>query len=165
MEKEILLIGLLAFAIALSGCIEPEPTGPVCGNGICEDVETDLSCPEDCPSYTTACINESCTVVEGSGPEECQVDSDCQADSGNGTSFASAIVIQADNEEEGIAMEYDWIYYNGCEGKGGAVDVEMQEFQEQDGQLFDLLYTVCDNGETIVYYFNIDSFFGKWESE
>ena len=158
MKKEILLIGLLAFAIALSGCLEPEPTEHVCGNGICENGETDLSCPEDCPSFTTACINESCTIVEGSGPEECQVDSDCQAASGNGESFASAIEIQADNEEDGIPMEYDWLYNNGCKGRGGAVEVEMQELQEQNGHLFDLLHTVCANDETVIYYFNIDSF-------
>lgn len=162
MKKELFLIGLLAFAIALSGCIEPVPTGTVCGNGICEDGETDLSCPEDCPSFTTACINESCTIVEGSGPEECQVDSDCQAASGNGTSFASAIVIQADNSEDGIAMEYEWLYANGCEGKGGVVDMEMQELREHDGHLFDLLHANCANGETVIYYFNIDGFFGKW---
>ncbi len=162
MEKRILLISILAFAIALSGCIEPpEPLEPVCGNGICEESETDLGCPEDCPSFTTACIDGSCTVVEGSSPEECQVDSDCQAASGNGTSFATAIVIQSDNSEDGIAMEYEWLYANGCEGKGGAVGVEMQELQEQDEQLFDLVYAVCANGETVIYYFNIDSFFGK----
>ena len=162
MKKELFLIGLLAFAIALSGCLDPEPTGPVCGNGICENVETDLSCPEDCSSYTTACINGICTIVEGSGPEECQIDSDCQATSGSGESFAAAIVIQADNEEDGVAMEYDWLYNNGCEGKGGVVEVEKQELEENDGQLFDLVYTVCANGETVIYYFNIDSFFGKY---
>ena len=108
MKKKIFLIGLLVFAVVLSGCIEPEPTGP------------------------------------------------------DGESFAAAIVIQADNEDDGVAMEYNWLYDNGCEGKGGVVEMEMQELQEQDEQLFDLLHTSCANGETVIYYFNIDSFFGKW---
>lgn len=159
MRKEILLVGLLAFAIAVSGCIEP--VEPVCGNGVCDQGETPSTCSQDCTDYHTECKNQKCTVVEGTGTDACSVDADCRA-AVEGTSFETAIVIEADSSEDGISMEYEWLYANGCEGRGGAVDVEMQELQENDDHWFDLLHAVCGNGETVVYYFQIDSFFGNW---
>ena len=80
-----------------------------------------------------------------------------------GSSFETAVVIQADHEEEGIAMEYDYLYDNACLENDGGKEVEMQELQEHEGSLYDILHVVCNNGEKETYYFNIDSFFGKWE--
>lgn len=78
-----------------------------------------------------------------------------------GRSFENAIVIQADNEDEGIAQEYEYINSHACLGKGGIEGVEMQELQGHKDQMFDLLHIICGNGEKEVYYFQIDSFFGK----
>ena len=80
-----------------------------------------------------------------------------------GSSFENAIVIQSDNEEEGIAMEYDYLYDNACLENDGGKEVEMQELQDNEGSLYDILHVICNNGEKELYYFNIDSFFGKWE--
>ena len=80
----------------------------------------------------------------------------------DGLSFETAIVIEADNSDEGIAQEYEWLYAYGCSDKGGVKEREMQELQEYEGHKFDLLYAVCNNGEKEVYYFQIESFYGKW---
>ena len=50
----------------------------------------------------------------------------------------------------------------GCLDKGGVAEREMQELQEDKGHKFDLLYTLCNNGDSVIYYFQIDSFYGKW---
>lgn len=80
-----------------------------------------------------------------------------------GKSFENPIVIQADNEEEGVGKEYDWLKENGCKSNEGILDLEMQTLEEKDGHWFDLLSVICNNGEKETYYFQIDSFFGKWE--
>ncbi len=79
-----------------------------------------------------------------------------------GSSFETAIVIEADNTNEGIAKEYEWLAVNACLDKGGVREREMQEFREYKGHKYDLMYMLCNNGEKEVYYFQIDSFFGKW---
>ncbi len=79
-----------------------------------------------------------------------------------GSSFETAIVIEADNTEQGIVKEYEWLASNACLDKDGVRDREMQEFREYKGHKYDLMYMLCNNGEKEVYYFQIDSFFGKW---
>jgi len=81
-----------------------------------------------------------------------------------GTTIENAIVIQADNEEEGVAMEYDYLTDNGCPENGGPKQVLEQiiDYDEQE-RMYDVLTVECQDGEIIDYYFNIDSFFGKWE--
>ena len=80
----------------------------------------------------------------------------------DGLSFENAIIIKADNSDDGIAQEYEWLYTYGCPDKDGVADREMQELQEDKGHKFDLLYTLCNNGDMVTYYFQIDSFYGKW---
>lgn len=80
----------------------------------------------------------------------------------DGLSFETAIVIEADKSDEGIDKEYEWLYTYGCPDKGGVAEREMQELQEYGGHKFDLLYTLCNNGDKEIYYFQIDSFYGKW---
>jgi len=80
-----------------------------------------------------------------------------------GLSFETAIVIEADTDEKGVAMEYDWLTENACPDQGGPKERTLQELEQKDGKWYDVLYVDCYNGEEIIYYFNIDSFFGKWE--
>lgn len=79
-----------------------------------------------------------------------------------GMSFETAIVIQADNEDDGIGQEYEYLEAHACLENGGIQDLEMQVLQEQDGHKFDVMHMICNNGEKEVYYFQIDSFYGKW---
>lgn len=79
-----------------------------------------------------------------------------------GSSFETAIIIEADNTDEGIAKEYEWLAANACLNRGGVMEQEMQEFREYKGHKYDLIYMLCNNGEKEIYYFQIDSFFGKW---
>lgn len=78
-----------------------------------------------------------------------------------GSGFESAIVIQADSEKEGIGKEYEYLGAYACLENGGINRLEMQELRKYGGHTFDLMHMLCNNGETEVYYFRIDSFFGK----
>lgn len=51
MKLEILIIGLIVLAVALSGCIQPA----VCGNGICENGENESNCTPDCKASSGDC--------------------------------------------------------------------------------------------------------------
>ena len=81
----------------------------------------------------------------------------------DGLSFATAIVIEEDNEEDGIAAEYDWLDLYACEENDGLASYDMQELQYNEDYTYDVLTVSCLNGETEIYYFQIDSFFGIWE--
>ncbi len=81
----------------------------------------------------------------------------------DGLSFETAIIIESEISEEGIGMEYDWVEFNACKNENGPQSVEMQELQSENDSWFDLLHVRCHNNDLIVYYFQIDSFFGKWE--
>ncbi|MDP6670732.1 MAG: hypothetical protein QGI60_02860 [archaeon] len=73
MKKRILLIGLLAIAILLSGCVQ----SPVCGNGI---VEIGEKCDQSYCGATSECIDCECVTIEepdcGLNPA-CVEDSEC----------------------------------------------------------------------------------------
>ena len=65
-----------------AGCFEGGPTGPVCGNGLCEDGESEFSCPEDCDTTVPppgggveACLEENCPAEL----EACLDDAACVA--------------------------------------------------------------------------------------
>ena len=90
--------------------------------------------------------------------------SGCLSQQEYGKSFENPIVIDAQYEEDGIAKEYDWLRENGCPNQGGVSEVESQAFEEKNGHFFDILEVTCNNGEKESYYFNIDNFFGNWES-
>ncbi|MBN1941243.1 MAG: hypothetical protein JW772_03615 [Candidatus Diapherotrites archaeon] len=148
----------IAILLLIVSCGCPQPPSEVCGNGTCDANETPTTCPEDCTEYHTECIEDSCTVVEGIGVDECSSDSDCQITSNvQGESFETAIVVDSIDEE------YEWLFANGCPEDGGVKERTMQELQEDNGSWFDVLYAECNNGTEKIYYFNIDSFFGQWE--
>jgi len=87
----------------------------------------------------------------------------CITQEKQGTGFQNPIVIEASHEEEGIAKEYDWLTKNACTNNEGIADLESQELQENNGHWFDIMTMTCNNGQKETYYFQIDSFFGKWE--
>ena len=90
--------------------------------------------------------------------------SGCGAPQEKGLSMQDAIVIEADNEDMGVGMEYDWLQINGCPNNSGVINVEMQELDyDAAGGIYDVLYVICNDKTEKKYYFNIDSFFGKWE--
>lgn len=78
-----------------------------------------------------------------------------------GTSKETAIVITQQYSDEGIQAEYDWIELNACLSNGGVVEVVDQDLIEGT-PMYDVLHAKCVDGTMIDYYFNIDSFFGKW---
>jgi len=81
-----------------------------------------------------------------------------------GLSIEDAIVIQEDYEEPGVKAEYDYLTDNACPNNGGPKEVLEQTIDYDDKEsIYDVLTVECQDGEIILYYFNIDRFFGKWE--
>lgn len=74
---------------------------------------------------------------------------------------SKAIVIQAQNENEGVAKEYDYLKTNGCLNNGGGEKVLSQTLKKYENNMYDIMKIQCNDGQTEVYYFQIDSFFGK----
>lgn len=74
----------------------------------------------------------------------------------DGSSYASAIVINSNSEMDGIAQEYRWIekHYPGYQ-RG------RQSLLFNEGRAFDLLEFKDVNGISHSVYFDITSFFGK----
>jgi len=79
-----------------------------------------------------------------------------------GSSFDTAVVIEAKNEGEGLSKEHEWLGQNACIGKGGELEIE-EELIQHNGSWFDIFRLTCNNEDKETYYFNVDSFNGKWE--
>lgn len=79
-----------------------------------------------------------------------------------GTSFEDAIIIIADTEDEGIDKESEWLYYNACSDSGYPLEVIMQELSFHNDHTYDVISVSCSDGPDETYYFQIDSFYGKW---
>jgi hypothetical protein len=77
-----------------------------------------------------------------------------------GTSFADAIVIQASNEDAGVAAEYQYLRAHPCDG--GTWRVTQQALAQHGGKPYDVLTARCStNGATRAFFFDISSYFGK----
>ena len=88
----------------------------------------------------------------------------CTEPQEKGLSMQDAIIIEADNEDTGVGMEYDWLQNNGCPNNGGVLNIEMQDLDyDEAGGIYDVLYVICEDTTEKKYYFNIDSFFSRWE--
>lgn len=74
------------------------------------------------------------------------------------SSFDEPIYIDAETDQEGISMEYDWLAVNACLD-GGIYDVE-QSLDNYNEAYYDILYVTCNNGDEEIYYFYIDDWFG-----
>jgi hypothetical protein len=73
-----------------------------------------------------------------------------------GSSFATAVVIQASNEFEGIAMEYQWL-----DSHYPDYHRQSQATTSQGGRVYDLITILTSDGIQKVIYFDITLFFGK----
>ena len=73
-----------------------------------------------------------------------------------GAGFATAIVIPATNDGDGVKAEYEWIRENlpGSHSTG-------QSLAFQDGKPYDIVHVECANGEKMPVYFDVSSFYGK----
>jgi len=79
-----------------------------------------------------------------------------------GSSFDNAIVIDAINEGQGLSKEHEWLGNNACIGKTPEQDL-YEELIEHNESWYDKFIITCNNGDKETYYFNVDSFNGKWE--
>ena len=76
MNKSLLLSLILVISfIFLLGCTNL----PVCGNNVCEMLESHTTCPADCETTQThfECQNQQCIKVLGNGFDKCTIDSEC----------------------------------------------------------------------------------------
>ncbi len=51
----IIIIALLAFMVLTLGCLE---SGPLCGDGVCDEKEDYYSCPADCATEPSGCVDQ-----------------------------------------------------------------------------------------------------------
>ncbi|MCX7703638.1 MAG: hypothetical protein N2234_06015 [Planctomycetota bacterium] len=78
-----------------------------------------------------------------------------------GETVKDAITIVADDELTGVEIEYMHIASERC-SCGGEYDVEMQQFLEQGGRLYDKIDVTCTQcKKKRSFYFDITSFYGK----
>jgi hypothetical protein len=81
-----------------------------------------------------------------------------------GLSMSDSIIIEATNEYDGVAMEYDWLAKEGCSNNGGVKEVTLADVvYDEKNRVYDRLDVVCADGTAKNYYFNIDSFYGKFD--
>lgn len=90
-----------------------------------------------------------------------EITSVIKTDDKTGTDFSSAIVIEATDEFDGTAKEYDWLKKNACPNNSGYYGPGKQELKTDNGRHYDIITAHCVDGKKIDYYFMIDSFFGK----
>ena len=79
------------------------------------------------------------------------------ASGGDGASMATAIVIDARNEADGVAAEYAWLR----EHFPGAHGVNQSLLTPAGGRVYDALEFTARDGTKHTVYFDISRFFGK----
>ena len=77
---------------------------------------------------------------------------------GNGDSFETAIVVNADNSLVGIEAEYSYIA-DQCGEPHRDWNLESQGLREHGGKPYDVLTIALSSGETRTFYFDIANFF------
>ena len=75
----------------------------------------------------------------------------------DGTSMSTAIVIQADNEMDGVNYEYIWLSLHHPTDM-----VVMQSLVTMGGRAYDVIELQSSSGEMQTIYFDITSFYGRW---
>src|SRR5690349_20003041 len=75
---------------------------------------------------------------------------------GDGSSIEKAVIVQASNENDGVAAEYKWLkeHYPGY-ARGN------QSLMNSGGRAYDRLEITTSNGQPLSVFFDITSFFGK----
>jgi hypothetical protein len=77
---------------------------------------------------------------------------------GNGESFETAVVVNADNSFVGVEAEYAYIA-NQCGEPHKDWNLESQGLREHRGKPYDVLTIALSSGATRTFYFNIANFF------
>ncbi|MFZ5855903.1 MAG: hypothetical protein ACOYZ6_03655 [Chloroflexota bacterium] len=74
-----------------------------------------------------------------------------------GCSFETAVVIEADNESDGIAMEYQWLadHYPGYQNISQAISFD-------GNKIYDVLTIITADGVEKTIYFDITLFYGHF---
>jgi hypothetical protein len=79
---------------------------------------------------------------------------------GNGESFETAVVINADNSFAGVIAEYAYVASE-CGQREVDWKLSLQSLQEHNGKPYDVLNITLSNGQARSFYFDISKFFGK----
>ena len=77
---------------------------------------------------------------------------------GNGDSFETAVIVNADNSFVGVEAEYSYIA-NQCGEPHKHWKLQSQGLQEHGGKPYDVLTIALNGGATRTFYFNIANFF------
>jgi len=75
----------------------------------------------------------------------------------DGSSACTAIVIEAENEAEGVNYEYVWLALH-----DPSESLVMQSLLEEGGRTYDVMELETPSGDTETIYFDITDYFGKW---
>ncbi|MDD5359610.1 MAG: hypothetical protein PHI79_01360 [Sulfurovaceae bacterium] len=97
------------------------------------------------------------TVVATFEPETQTITKVNKTKNYDGSHFENAIVIEAKNEMEGVRAEYVWLakHYPGYK-------TNKQSLLQNNGKYYDLLNITTADGKQKDFYFDINSFFGKF---
>ncbi len=81
-------------------------------------------------------------------------------DENTGESAEKAIVVHAENEEEGIAAEYEYLFKKfGLKGKNW--NLKRQSLLDFNNRYFDKMEIELSDGSSKSLFFDITEFFGK----
>lgn len=102
-------------------------------------------------------VSAESTVVATFEPETNTITKVNKTKNYEGSCFENAIVIEATNETDGVRAEYVWLakHYPGYK-------TNKQSLLQNDGKYYDLLNITTASGEQKEFYFDINSFFGKF---
>ena len=84
-------------------------------------------------------------------------DTGTNAPAGDGLSYATAVVIKAKNETDGVRAEYAWINKHYPQNRR-----KEQSLDRNGGKPYDLITILLPDQSTLVLYFDISNFFGKF---
>lgn len=79
---------------------------------------------------------------------------------GDGTSLEQAVIVNAPNEQVGVAAVYGWIGRRHPKSTAAA-----QETVIRHGRYFDAIEIVTPRQERLKFYFDVTQFFGKFQSQ
>jgi hypothetical protein len=79
---------------------------------------------------------------------------------GNGDSFASAVVINADTSVVGVPAEYDYVASQ-CGRPRRDWEAQEQRLEMHEGKPYDVLTVALKRGEVRTFYFDVAKYFGK----
>lgn len=102
-------------------------------------------------------VSAESTVVATFEPETNTITKVNKTKDYDGSCFKNAIVIEATNETDGVRAEYIWLakHYPGYK-------TNKQSLLQDNGKYYDLLNITTASGEEKDFYFDINSFFGKF---